>query len=69
MTPLPLDVARCHPIHADLWCKQCRRYADHPDQTWGPRTPAWNCYGSEDNACAFIPIKPAQPDRINYDTL
>jgi hypothetical protein len=58
MTPLPLDVARCHPIHADVWCKQCRRYADHPEQTWrlGCVVAAFSCHGSGSEDCRYIPI-------------
>lgn len=53
---LPLDKTRCHPKHADFWCKQCQRYADHPGQTWGQSTPSMRVLGSEDEACQYIPI-------------
>lgn len=62
MTPLALDMARCHPIHADVWCQQCKRWADHPFQTWGPRTPAWNASGPEDQNCAYIPSEKSQAE-------
>jgi hypothetical protein len=53
--PLPLTEPRCHPMHADFHCKACRRWADHPDQTWSTRTPALSCGGSCDEACACVP--------------
>jgi len=56
MTPLPFDYSRCHPAKADTWCKQCRRWANHPNQTWGDRTPAYQCAGSDSESCAYIPI-------------
>ena len=38
--PLPWDFQRCapYPFAADK-CKTCSRWAYHPEQTWGPRTP------------------------------
>ena len=56
MTPLPLDYARCAPDEPDNYCKNCKRWAEHPEQTWGERTPCVNTIGSRDNACIFIPI-------------
>jgi hypothetical protein len=62
MIPLPLHMARCHPTAPDIHCKQCRRYADQPDQTWtgvpGGKPSVWhmNCLGSESPECRFIPI-------------
>ena len=40
MTPLPFDHARCMPYEEPAEkCKTCPRWSDHPEQTWGPRTP------------------------------
>lgn len=63
MIPLPTTEARCHPMHADFWCKQCKRYADQPDQTWAKDTPAWNTSGSDDNKCEYVPIE-GQPLKV-----
>ena len=38
--PLPWDFQRCAPIPiAENLCTTCPRWADHPEQTFGPRTP------------------------------
>ena len=36
--PLPLDFDRCKPLSESETCNTCQRWADHPNQTWGPRT-------------------------------
>ena len=53
---LPYDYSRCRPDIADHHCRNCQRWADHPDQTWGERTPQHQCGGSVDENCRFIPI-------------
>lgn len=53
---LPYDYRRCQPDLPDSNCKQCQRWAKHPDQTWGPRTPFYTCASSGDENCAYIPV-------------
>lgn len=53
---LPYDYARCMAILPDHNCKQCQRWAKHPDQTWGQRTPVYEAINSLDERCQHIPI-------------
>lgn len=53
---LPFDFARCRPYKPDNFCLNCKRYSDHPDQTYGPRTPVMGCYDSTDTSCLYIAI-------------
>jgi len=53
---LPYDYARCHASLPDQNCKRCQRWAKHPDQTWGERTPQHECVNSLDENCQYIPI-------------
>ena len=52
---LPYDYSRCQPELATDKCQDCARYADHPDQTWGPYTPFVFTDGPLDDRCQFIP--------------
>ena len=56
MKPLPFDYARCSPEAPDNYCKNCKRWAAHPEQTWGERTPNVATTNSRDEACIYIPI-------------
>lgn len=56
MTTLPTDVTRCRPILLDKWCRNCKRWADHPEQTHFNVTRVVNTVGSRDDACAYVPI-------------
>lgn len=56
MTPLPFDCCRCRPQEPDHNCRNCKRWADHPEQTWGPRTASVATTGSRDEACMYVPI-------------
>lgn len=56
MTTLPVDVTRCRPIAVDQWCRNCKRWADHPEQTHFNVTRVVNTTGSRDEACAYVPI-------------
>jgi len=53
---LPYDYARCKAALPDMNCKSCQRWTDHPDQTWGPRTPQHEAVNSFDKQCQYIPI-------------
>lgn len=55
---LPFDYERCQPDLPDAFCRNCKRWADHPKQTWGERTPV--NYGRENSAdhnCRFIKVE------------
>lgn len=56
MTTLPVDVTRCRPIAVDQWCRNCKRWTDHPEQTHFNVTRTVNTVGSRDDACAYVPI-------------
>ena len=56
MTALPLDVTRCRPIAVDKWCRNCKRWSDHPEQTHFNVTRSVNTTSSRDDACAYVPI-------------
>lgn len=56
MRTLPHDYHRCHATQPDSKCRQCLRWADLPDQTWGPRTPQISCPNSTDESCTYIQI-------------
>jgi hypothetical protein len=56
MTPLPHDYTRCQPELPGQQCDKCRRYARHPMQTWGPRTPVLHGVEAPGEAgCDYIP--------------
>lgn len=55
MTPLPFDYCRCKPSDPDDKCRQCKRWADHPEQTWGHRTAYVVTRDSKDVACIHMP--------------
>lgn len=54
---LPFDDARCKPVILDVWCSNCKRWADHPKQTWGERTPQFSALSPHSESCRYIPIK------------
>lgn len=54
---LPYDYARCKPEISDIKCLDCQRYADHPDQTWGARTPVTHIVSPSHETCRYIPIQ------------
>lgn len=53
---LPYDYARCKPELADTKCLDCMRFADHPDQTWGPMTPQHRALSPNHDTCIYISI-------------
>lgn len=61
---LPFDYARCKPVRPDAQCESCARWAEHPQQIWGARTPVVAVYNSRDKHCDFIVADPesGQPD-------
>ena len=52
---LPFDAARCIPDTPDEHCKECSRWSNHPNQTWGPWTPIMSVENSQSENCKFIP--------------
>lgn len=56
MTLLPVDVTRCRPIVVDSWCRNCKRWSDHPEQVSAQVTRNVNTTGSKDEACAYVAI-------------
>lgn len=54
---LPYDYARCRPEFPDSFCENCKRWAEHKDQVWSPRTPCVTTGYSMDESCQYIPIK------------
>lgn len=56
IAPLPTDVTRCRPIVVSHYCRNCKRWADHPRQLPVPVTRTVNTTGSSDEACAYVPI-------------
>ncbi len=53
---LPWDYFRCQPTQVDAKCENCKRWHDHPDQTFGPRTAFIQIEGSKSEACCHFPI-------------
>lgn len=53
---LPWDNFRCKPVTPDAKCENCKRWTDHPDQTFGPRTALLTVADSKSEACSHIPI-------------
>jgi hypothetical protein len=54
---LAFDMARCFPMQPDEWCKQCLRWNDLPNQTFGDYQPGFSAISSTDETCKFIPLK------------
>jgi hypothetical protein len=55
---LPFDYSRCKPDLPDAFCRNCKRWADHPNQTWGERTPCnYGVENSTDFECRFIKVE------------
>lgn len=64
MTALPVDVTRCRPIVVDSHCRNCKRWADHPEHVSHSVTRVVLTTNSRDEACAYAPvslIKGARP--------
>lgn len=68
MTALPLDVTRCRPASADNWCRNCKRWADHPEQVIGHVTSLVNATDSRDPACQYVPVS-LQPAHLQQDAV
>lgn len=62
MSGLAYDYHRCQASEPDGYCKTCRRWADLPGQTWGPRTPCVDRTNSTDENCSYIPIMEKKND-------
>ena len=63
MTPLPFDYTRCRSQQPDNKCRNCRRWADHPEQTWGARQSLVVTNDSKDRACIYMPISLSGDDK------
>jgi hypothetical protein len=53
---LSWDYFRCKPVEPDGKCHNCKRWHDHPDQTFGPQTALLTVADSTSEACSHIPI-------------
>ena len=53
---LPLDVTRCKPVQPDSNCRNCKRWAEMPEQTWGENTTVIVCANSKDIACVHMAL-------------
>ena len=56
MQPLPFDYSRCEPEEPDQYCKNCKRWSDHPEQTFGEYQPFVTVKNSRSESCIYIPI-------------
>jgi len=56
MRHLLFDVARCDPEVPDNFCRNCKRWLNHPEQVLGPRTPVVTVETSASEACVYAPI-------------
>jgi len=54
MQTLAFDCQRCRPTQVAEKCKTCARWADHPEQVWGPRTPVAPAT-PDGEGCSYIP--------------
>lgn len=52
---LPWDCHRCKPSEPGERCQQCLRWADLPQQSWGPRTAVVFVIGPGETGCSFVP--------------
>jgi hypothetical protein len=57
---LPLDYTRCDPYSPDIHCHNCKRFAHHPEQTWGPRTSLIIGVIPQAANCHYIPAKESE---------
>jgi hypothetical protein len=48
------DELRCAPAHADSWCRNCRAWADHPQQIPGGKSVF--TLNSRSESCTYRPI-------------
>lgn len=56
MTPLPPGYTLCHPITPGPRCRNCRRWADHPEQVIGMVTRVVSASSQRDPACVHVPV-------------
>ena len=57
MRTLPYDYTRCKPIKPDGFCKNCKRWWDHPEQKNNPfGQSAVTVNDSRDEACMYVPV-------------
>ncbi len=65
MTPLQPDSLRCRPDTVDHYCKNCKAWADHPEQTPNDGR-VMLATGSTDQACFYLPVSAlCKPTRDN----
>ena len=60
MKTLPYDCYRCRPNEPSAKCHECLRWADLPQQSWGPRTAVVFVIGPGDAGCVFIEKYPEE---------
>lgn len=56
MRTLPTDFARCKPQTPDVNCRNCRRWWEWPEQTFGELQTFVLTVNSRDEACIYVPI-------------
>jgi hypothetical protein len=54
MTPIQPDSLRCRPDTVDHYCRNCRAWIDHPEQTKHDNRVMLSV-GSRDQACFYLP--------------
>jgi hypothetical protein len=50
------DIVRCDPEFPDNYCRNCKRWLNHPEQVVGPRTSIVSVETSASEACMYMPI-------------
>ena len=63
MNTLPLDHARCKPVAPDDNCRNCKRWAELPGQTFGMHPHFVVTTNSRDRACIQVVISYLERDK------
>lgn len=63
MTALPFDYARCKPVDPDQNCRNCKRWAELPGQTFCEQTALVVTINSKDRACIHITLSELEAKR------
>lgn len=60
MNPLPAGYTLCRPVTPGQRCRNCKRWADHPEQVIGQVTRVVNASSQRDPACVHVPVSRIQ---------
>ena len=63
MNQLPFDYARCKPVDPDRNCRNCKRWAELPGQTFSERTCIVVTTNSRNPACIHITLSELEAKR------